>query len=384
MKNKLGLLVIICLLVLFSAVQLEAADSKVVEVEGLGTISDNNLSVAKEKAVNDGLRRAVEQVVGTYVSSSTKTENARLIEDKILKSSQGYVKSYTILSKNPGKEMYKVNLRVEVGVKDLEDDLEALELNIKRHGNPRLMVLIEQKKDDHWLNLSPEIVENQMIGKFAESGYQVVDRRQIKKIIDKEQKRSIVQGNYDLAAKLGTKLRSDLVIIGDARLSEINLDDVYEGDVAGSLKSYQGQINAKVINTSTAQVIAAVNGEEKGAGANEEGAARKALLNTADKVAEKLVDKVSKGVIQEEKTIEFKIAGIDSVTQLNKIKGILPSITGVKGAYFREYNDGLAIFDVDIHSSTEVLTLAAELEEKVNFQFGVTNMSGFKLTLKVK
>ena len=374
----LSLVLIFCL-----GTIVEAQDTKIVEVEGLSYVNNNNLEKKKKKAINDGLRRAVEQVVGTYVDSSTKVKNGQLIEDEILKNSRGYVKSYQVLAKNNENNNLRVKLRVKVGSEDLASDLEALKMNIKRHGNPRVMFLISQIKEGYHVNLSPSVVSNKLMNKFIESGYRVIDQAQIKKVVDNEQRKAIIQGDYGLAAKLGVQLNADLVVTGDARASHIDLSDVYDGNLGDTLKSYSSNINSKVINTATAEVVAAVSANAKGAGGNRESAARKALTKAANILGQKLVDNVSKQVIQEDKTINLKINNLRTIKQLQELRNVLPTVTGVNDVYFRSYNDSLGVFDLDLKSSAKTIDVALDLEKKVSYSFSIMSMSAAKLILKI-
>ncbi|GAB6099381.1 hypothetical protein JCM16358_12600 [Halanaerocella petrolearia] len=385
MKYKVASIICLLLVGLIVGPQIAtAAPDKEVSVTGMAYISNDNLVKAREQAINDGLRRAVEQVVGTFISSQTKTANAQLIEDEILKSSQGYVKKYQILDKSIAENSYKIKLRATVSSEDLTNDLEVLKLNIKRHGNPRLMILVSQEDDNYYINLSSQVTETALMSKFIESGYQVIDRYQIKKVTSRDQRRTILGGNYQLAAKIGSELKADVVIIGSAQANHVDLDDVVSGDIAGDLKAYQAQFDAKAINTETAQVIATVIGEGKGAGVNREDAAQKALTEAANSAGERLIEKVSQSLINQEQTIQLKVLGVDSLQQLSRLKNKLSTITGVKNSYFREYSSNLVTFDLDLEPTTEVLNIALELQEKVNFKFEIQNMSNAKLILKVK
>ncbi|AGB42234.1 Protein of unknown function, DUF400 [Halobacteroides halobius DSM 5150] len=382
-NKKLVFLVSLLLLISIGPV-INASDSQVVEVEGMASVTAGNLVQVKEQAINNALRRAVEQVAGTFISATTKVRNAKLIKDEILKNSQGYVTGYKVLHKELSGSLYQVRLRVKVGVKDLSADVEALKMNIKRIGNPRIMILISQLKEGYYLNLSSSIVETELMDQFVSSGYQVIDRYMINKIITREQRRSILQGDFQLATKLGSKLNADFIVVGDARASYVDLDDMFSDSVASSLKSYNAQINARVINTATAQVIAAVNSNGQGAGINKESAAKKALVTASSNLADNLIEKISKDLIQGEKTIKIRIAGVKSLSQLNQLRNALPTLSGVKDSYFRDYGSGLATFDLDLETTAKILNLAIELKERVNFAFKIRSMSATKLVIKIK
>ncbi|MBM7557539.1 hypothetical protein [Halanaerobacter jeridensis] len=377
-------IILFILLLLFSLSSITtAADTKTVVVQGLASLEDSSLAVAKEKAVNRGLRRAVEQVVGTYIDATTKVENGQLISDRILKDSRGYVKDYQILKENVVDNNYQVQLRVAVGTGDVINDLEALELNIKQQGNPRVMILIEQMKEGYYVNLSPQVVNNKLMEEFIASGYRVLDQEQIKKVVDSEQRQAMIAGNYCLAAKLGSQLQADLVVLGDARASHVDLSDVY-GDNLSSLESYSSNINVKVINITTAEVITTANAEASGAGANKESAARKALTKAANDLGQELIDDLSKELIQAEKTVTVKVNNLQSLAELKELESVLNTMRSIKRVYLRGYNNNLGTFDIELKQRTKVLDVALELEKNLGFEFEINNLSSAKLVLRIQ
>jgi curli biogenesis system outer membrane secretion channel CsgG len=374
----------VALIIIFSFTQsVLAEDSIVIETKGKAYLGGDGLVNTEKKAINDGLRRAVEQAVGTFISSSTMVKNARLIEDKILKSSQGYVKGYQVIDQSIDDDIYIVKLKVRVGTKVLADDLDALKLNIKRIGNPRVMVLISQEMDDYYVKLPDSLAETEMMNKFIESGFQVIDRYKIDSVINREERRSIISGDYNLAVKLGIRLKADFVVIGSIRSNYIDLRNTLDG-IARSLKSYNAQVEARVINATTAQVIAAVTDDGKGVGINKEMAAKKSIIEATGNITDKLINKMSNDLIQQEKTIQLQINGISSLSQLGQIKRTLPTLSGVVNVFFREFGNELLTFDIDLEPAVEVFDIAIELEEKVPFSFEIKNMSERKLILEVK
>ncbi len=82
-------------LLIFSTAQ---ADSVI--AEGVANIG-NDPAAARDKAIEDALRRAVDQAVGAIVESETLTENYQLISDRIYSHSSGYVQTYNVISRKP-------------------------------------------------------------------------------------------------------------------------------------------------------------------------------------------------------------------------------------------------------------------------------------------
>ena len=87
MRSRLNLLVaVFCFLLVLP----ESAWSRSIEVEGTG--------LSKEEAIRNGLRSAVEHVVGVYLVSRSQVKEFVLEDDTITTETAGFVKSYRILS----------------------------------------------------------------------------------------------------------------------------------------------------------------------------------------------------------------------------------------------------------------------------------------------
>ncbi len=70
----------------------------------------------RQAAINNAIRNAVEEALGTYITSSTQVGQGKLIYDRITSASAGYVKSYKVLAegRDPVTDTYKVKLVVIV------------------------------------------------------------------------------------------------------------------------------------------------------------------------------------------------------------------------------------------------------------------------------
>ena len=70
----------------------------------------------RQEAINNGIRVAVEQALGTMVKSDFRVNNGKPVWDHIASAGVGYVKNYNILleGKDPITDVYKVKLAVNV------------------------------------------------------------------------------------------------------------------------------------------------------------------------------------------------------------------------------------------------------------------------------
>ena len=113
--------------------------------EGVASLQYSE-DVARDRALKDALRNAVERAMGTFISSSTIVENYRLIEDRILSKSEGYVKSYRILSEEKKDGLYRIRILAQVSGGKLEEDLKGIRLISLQKGRPLIYVSSPRKK----------------------------------------------------------------------------------------------------------------------------------------------------------------------------------------------------------------------------------------------
>ena len=124
--------------------------AKSLEVTGSATIYSGNTGSAKNQALKNALRQAVEQGVGVFIDSNTLSQNYEVVKDEILSTSEGFVSGYDMVregTKNGGT-VYEVVLKVEVEEGRIKNKLSALRILHQKMGNKRLM-LIYQSSDPH-------------------------------------------------------------------------------------------------------------------------------------------------------------------------------------------------------------------------------------------
>src|SRR5689334_7847830 len=85
---------LLCLVLAVPAVRAQDAGEQTVTAEGMGVPSGGDKAKARDQAIDNALRRAVEQTVGTLIESSTATDNYEVLDDRIYTQARGFVKSY--------------------------------------------------------------------------------------------------------------------------------------------------------------------------------------------------------------------------------------------------------------------------------------------------
>lgn len=114
-----------------------------VEATGMAAILSGNLGGARNQALQNAQRSAVEQGVGVILESQTRTKNFEIDMDQIFTSAKGVVTDYLVLEENKTADgsAYIVKIRANVSQAKLEDTLSDLGILHKKMGNQRMMVI---------------------------------------------------------------------------------------------------------------------------------------------------------------------------------------------------------------------------------------------------
>ncbi len=117
---------------------------KVVVAEGAGAYENPaDKAKARDDAITDACRRAVEQAVGLFVRSESLMKNFALVEDNIYTNAKGYIKSYEVIDERVVNDLYRVKIRAQVWMDKIDTALDDLMEQFKVVGDPRFVLLID-------------------------------------------------------------------------------------------------------------------------------------------------------------------------------------------------------------------------------------------------
>jgi len=238
----------------------EADETKTVTVKGIAAGATPS---ARDDAIMDALRKAIEQGVGTFVASQTEVENYAVIYDKIISNTKGYVAEYKIEDEgienkdDPGNARTWVKVRAVVKLGDLKNDWEQLAFLIKKKGNPKIMVVIRDKIDGKGVSDVTDRSSVEFESFLLEKGIRPFDKDQMEQKKLKEIRAASLDGNLAKVSAIGKEYGVNLVVTGTADSSLRQRTEPYKG--AGVWYYYRGSMSVKVIRTDDAQIIFSAN-----------------------------------------------------------------------------------------------------------------------------
>lgn len=350
--------------------------SEEVTVEGVGGIKGSNMGKARDEAIWDAQRKAVEKGVGVFLSAETVVSNARLIEDSIYTQANGFVEDYKILSETKDEFLYYVKIKAVVKTSDIGDKLILLGL-IKKVGDPRIMVILDGDRE------AADIAENNIIKYLAEAGYRTVDKNQIAKIRESERMKRVAEGNDKEAALLAQQFGSDIIITGraDGGLESVNAYNV-------NTTSFKGAVSIKVLKVDNGEILLSMSRVATAPLAmNKIEAAERAFSKTIKEMAEgKGGDKkdayiyaIAKSLLQKP-SIQLLITGINS-TQYDELVKFLKDERTIKKVFPRELSGTTARIDVDYDRTPE--KLKELLESNKDLTIKTEGITRNKIDLKI-
>lgn len=358
--------------------------TEVVEAEGVARILQGNTDIARDNAIVDAQRKAVEQVMGVFMSSESIVENYELLSDRILTQSSGYIKTYQILDERKDGNDFRVRIQATIGLGELENDIEAIQHLIRQKGNPRMMFLVQEEitglRTAGVASSDMSQAETVLVQAFLNAGFEVVDSATVAQNINRDKALKAIEGDAATASALGQQYGADVIITAKAAASS------GEKILTTSMKSHQAAVNAKVIRADTGAIIGSATKQAKHAHIDDLAGGLAAIEKASTELAEDLIPKILeqwRKDVQVATTVQIVLSNV-SFMQLKRFKEILKTeVRGVKEIYQRSFQARVAKLDVEIQSTTEALADELASKEFQGLSCEITGLSENRIDLNV-
>lgn len=324
---------------------------QIIQVTGQALITSTTAS-ARQAALDNAIRSAVEQVLGAYVQSSSSlktTDEFEKFQQQLMKRSDGFGRVVQVLAENQNNNTYTVSVRVAVARPTLEQELKAF---LARKGDPRIIVAIPEQI---LRRPTPDpAAETEIQRALITAGYRVVDLKQA----EKNNVRDVVRGTVSAQGlqELATRYQADLLITGEAFAEEY-------GNVLGQ-RAYTARLEMKVIDLATAQIIFSDAFTGTGMSATDSVAGKTALQNVAKVAApnlpKALLTWLSGSGQAASRTFSVRLSGVPSFKVFSETLASLRNTQGVHAALSRQYDAAGTLVEVEFDGSPEDLAVALE------------------------
>ncbi len=263
------------------------SDVQAVNVDGYGNIFQGEKLIARDAAIKDALRNAVEQVVGTMISSQSKVENYQLISDEIYSKSKGFVQKYEITSEAAEGSTYHVKIKAYVSKNGVKDKLMALHLLMVQQNMPRVVIFLKQNMyGEGWSYYGDQnsMAEEKLKEVMVNKGFFVVDKDQAQKNVDRNSLVAASNGDVTAAQKLALMYKADIIVTGKV-IGNVKTNNLYGGYLSASLT-----VSLNAIKTDTGKIIAIASGNRNLAPVSDK-------INGINKVSDMLIPSVTDELI---------------------------------------------------------------------------------------
>jgi len=366
-----------------------AQETKTVTAEGVAAVQGGAKDLARDAALEDAQRRAVEQAIGVLIDAQTQVENYQLISDSILSQTKGYITRYSIAGESVDSGLLRVRINAEVSLGKLNDDLAGIGILLGQMHKPRTMIMIaEQNVGQEWFawwwgyhgqQTDMGVVENTFIDVFTQKGFEFIDHETAAREIKVTSAYKVQDLTATQARTLGNQADAEVVIVGKA------LAKLY-GDIGGGMQSVQANLSAKAIRTDTGQVLAAVTKNAAAVHITPETAGMNALTKASQAAAEELMEKILAVYSREAgstRSVGIMISGLTKA-QFVKFKDVLKNqVRGVKALHERSFNGTTAKLSVDSEVGAQSLSDELSLKDFGTFTVDVVGSTANSLELKV-
>lgn len=339
-------------------------ESRTIDAQGYSSISGGNDMIARDAAIEDAKRKAVEQAVGTLVSADTVVENFQTLSDNVYTKTQGYIKKFDIINESHTPEIYKVSIRATVLLGVVKNDLDAIGLLHVKAEKPRVLFMIAeqnigQKYFVFWWHGKSEYsgevtdmsaAEMALKEAFIGKGFNVVDISGSQDSIEISNAYRVADLTNDAARKIGKNLNAEIIVKGKVIAKEGPKNE------GSAISVYIADITAQAIRVDTGNVLGAGKGHGVSRNISDvtggTDAISKAATEMADKLMEQILAKWSTGTTG----IIIRVSGISDFKKVAEFKNTLKKrIRGTNAVYQRKVENGSAVFEVDTKSQASAV-----------------------------
>src|SRR4030042_1802386 len=352
-----------------SSSQINEGDIEV-RAEGCGANDSDAMLQAK--------RNAIEKGIGIFLVSETEVRNFQTLKDRVITKTAGSVKRIDVLEKQKRPKDIFIRIKAIVSLATIKEDLIALKILVESMDRPRMMVFIHEENGN--------LAETTVIDYLMEKEFQLIDPSISAALMKKDEKLTRLgsEGDPVADARIGSENGAEYVIVGKV-VKSVGKKEVLEGT---GLISGQAGITTRVINCSTAEVIASKSSHAAAAHHSK----LTAITEATEKAAKKLMDRqlfekivasfqdmVNNGI-----DIVVTISGVANFPMQKAIQSAITEIPEVIAVNKRSFNDTQLQVTVRYKGKTDTFAEALDGLSVEKKKFAVTGSTGNRGSAKIR
>jgi len=374
-------------------------DVVVQTAQGQAAVIDNDKPAAREKAIQDALRHAVEMAVGARVQGVTEMQDFQTKMDQVFTHSQGFVKRYEIVSEGMDGDVVQITVRAYIGTADLDKDLEAMGMLMARKGMPRTMVLVAEQNigmaapaaawmrdkggQNALVSADLRIAENVILDSLKNSGF----RQLIDPEIATEKAVQVGGITTEITASQARKLKSltgaEVILLG--QVIATSRGDM--GDLGPGWRSCTATISGRAVNTDNGDILSTGETTQNAAQLDDLTCGKEAIKKASKVFAGDMVKKIAARWSEDVSggnEVHVTVRKVPSFSVASSFRTALGQhIRGVKNVSQRSFNAGTQELDVTLVGSTEQFAQEVEAKKLGKFSVHVTGLTANTVDLEL-
>jgi len=329
---------------------------------------------SRAEAIDDALRNAVEQAMGTFVTVDLVVENREIVDEKILSQTRGYIQNYDVTSEEEKGGLYRVRVQAQVKIGKVHDDLVAAGLLMQRKQMPRLMVVMDDRSHlsetllqrKQYVDSIRNIVESE----FLQRKFPLVDHAQHVG----QQQMAAATGDVETVVALAKDSGAEVVILTEANRYFVRSARVY----GSTYEMYRSDVRIRAIETGTGKVIFSESRQDQ------ESANLDPVYASAKELSVAAIEAIlQKWSLDVSNATAYKIKVRDAeFAQLIQLEERLRSIRGVDALHRRSFAAKQANYDIQYRGNIDALV--RNLHEVASPALAVTGVTQQSVEIELK
>ena len=219
-----------------------------------------NKDYSKAEALKQATRNAVEQALGTLMTSETVVEDGQLKRDRMLSNTGGMVKAYEVIEEGAvGDDSYRVQIRADVSKSEVERTAQQVGLLVSQMGKPKVAIIPYETMNGARLEYDSSPMTTALNDIFLADPYNIRPIDMYQSMITKKQQQPELWEKYE--RMLDPNQPMDVTKFGELGL---NADIIVKGEVFlthkgkdsdGVFDQYEATVILKVLWAGTGEML---------------------------------------------------------------------------------------------------------------------------------
>jgi hypothetical protein len=372
-----AMVVLTATLLLSTAVNAQQkVQNKTFVVIGTSRVSGDNIQVARDEAISKSLVTAVALMTEEILQVDSLVENFAQVNEVVFENTDAFVQDYKVLTETRSGKSYRVIVKATVAGKKIAKQLSQAGILRVKVTLPAILFFISEQnlQEDvprYWWGEKMERFESTteatMSNILRAQGFRIVDHRGINiRQMDDTGLSDKPELTDEDALNLGTRLQADVVIVGSAIASPT-------ASVMGDdLKSFKGNLNARVLRVETGEKIANISRTAVTANVDEIAGGRESLTMAGTLAGDQLAPQLASAwrkLAETPSQVEMMVEGTGNLANFVKFRRALTRISGVGGIRVKEIKPNETTLIIEYQGKAE--ELASELMRQNFDNFGI-------------